>query len=136
MSTIPDESELRAMMGDETLSAMKRLMSYVESHYKSAFLWGSGGKKWKYECKVKVGSKTLCSFFPAAGFFGLMIIFGAAERTAFEAQRESFPEHIVNVYDNTKQYHDGRWLMFELRDDVGFDDYVRLINIKKKPVSA
>ena len=62
-----------------------------------------------------------------------MIIFGKNEREKFEASRESYSEQIQMIYDAAKTYHDGKWVMFQPVDTVLFDDFVRLLEIKRKP---
>lgn len=62
-----------------------------------------------------------------------MIIFGKEERKKFEAARESFSKEIQEVYDNATTYHDGKWMMFDLNDSSFFDDFVKLLAIKRKP---
>ena len=37
------------------------------------------------------------------------------------------------IYDETQTYHDGKWLMFEPTDTSLFDDFIRLLGIKRKP---
>lgn len=50
-----------------------------------------------------------------------MIIFGKAERDKFENSREEFSEYINSFYDNTKQYHDGKWLYIDrVVEKLGF----------------
>ena len=36
-------------------------------------------------------------------------------------------------YDEAKTYHDGKWVMFEPTDTSEFDDYMKLLVIKRKP---
>jgi len=40
---------------------------------------------------------------------------------------------VQKIYDETKTYHDGKWLMFEPTDTALFDDFVKLLGIKRKP---
>lgn len=35
-------------------------------------------------------------------------------------------------YDEAKIYHDGKWVMFEPTDIAEFDDYMKLLAIKRK----
>lgn len=38
-----------------------------------------------------------------------------------------------NVIKNAKIYRDGKWVMFESIDTAEFDDYIKLLAIKRKP---
>ena len=37
------------------------------------------------------------------------------------------------IYDEAKTYHDGKWIMFESADTSMFDDFMKLLGIKRKP---
>ena len=62
-----------------------------------------------------------------------MIIFGKDERTKFEESRENFSAEVQKIYDESKTYHDGKWVMFYPEDSSMFDDFMRLLAIKRKP---
>lgn len=62
-----------------------------------------------------------------------MIILGKEERLKFEEDRENYSEEVQRVYDETKTYHDGKWMMFEPIDTSLFGDFVSLLSIKRKP---
>ena len=62
-----------------------------------------------------------------------LIILGKDERLKFEADRDTFSQEVQRIYDETQTYHDGKWLMFEPMDTTLFDDFTRLLRIKRKP---
>jgi hypothetical protein len=62
-----------------------------------------------------------------------MIIFGKDERQKFEENRQSYSEPVRKIYDEAKTYRDGKWVMFEPVDTAMFDDFVKLLQIKRKP---
>ncbi len=62
-----------------------------------------------------------------------MVILGKGERLKFETDRENYAEDVKRVYDETQTYHDGKWMMFEPKDTSLFDDFIRLLRIKRKP---
>lgn len=64
---------------------------------------------------------------------GFMIIFGKEERAKVEEIRSSLSEAVCKKYDEAKTYHDGKWVMFEPTDTSEFDDYLKLLAIKRKP---
>ena len=96
-------------------------------------LWGSGGKAWTYEYKYRRGGKTLCALYARENCIGFMIILGKDERLKFVNDREHYSEKVQRIYDETQTYHDGKWLMFEPADTSLFDDFIRLLGIKRKP---
>ena len=64
---------------------------------------------------------------------GFMIVLGKDERLKFVNDREHYSEEVQRIYDETQTYHDGKWLMFEPTDTSLFDDFIRLLGIKRKP---
>ena len=62
-----------------------------------------------------------------------MISLGKGWVAKFEADRDNFSKEIQKIYDETQTYHDGKWLMFEPVDTTLFDDFIRLLRIKRKP---
>ncbi len=62
-----------------------------------------------------------------------MVILGKRERDKFEMQRKLFSKEVQTLYDEATTYHDGKWIMFELRDTGLFSDIERLLQIKRRP---
>ncbi len=62
-----------------------------------------------------------------------MIIFGKDERTKFEEIKDTLSDAVCRQYDGAKTYRDGKWVMFEPANTADFDDYMRLLAIKRKP---
>ncbi|CUO05130.1 Protein of uncharacterised function (DUF3788) [Hungatella hathewayi] len=62
-----------------------------------------------------------------------MIIFGKDERAKFEAIRGTLSDVVCRQYDEAKTYRDEKWVMFELTNTADFDDYMKLLAIKRKP---
>ena len=56
-----------------------------------------------------------------------MVILGKDERAEFEADRSEYSVSVQNVYDDSKTYHDGKWLMFEPVDTSLFGDFMELL---------
>ena len=62
-----------------------------------------------------------------------MIILGKDERAKFEQERGRYSKEVQRIYDEAQTYHDGKWMMFEPVDVTLFDDFTRLLNIKRRP---
>lgn len=87
----------------------------------------------KDEVKFRRGGKTLATLYLHEGFFTLLVIFGKAERDAFEAQRADFPAEFCAFYDAARTYHDGKWLFMDVRPGADVAMFMRLLHIKKRP---
>ena len=47
--------------------------------------------------------------------------------------RSTLSDAVCRKYDEAKIYHDGKWVMFEPMDTAEFDDYMKLLAVKRKP---
>lgn len=130
---IPTPEMLENLIGKELYNVWTSLCQLIEQKYNMEQLWNYGGKAWKYEYKYRRGGKTLCALYAKEQTIGFMVIFGKDERAKFESQREVFSNETLKVYDETTTFHDGKWLMFELKDTSLFSDMEQLLSIKRKP---
>ena len=130
---IPTPETLEALTGKELYDLWTSLHQPIEQKYNMEQMWNHGGKKWTYEYKYRRGGKTLCALYAKEQTIGFMVILGKDERTKFESMREMFSNAAQKIYDETTTFHDGKWLMFELKDTSLFNDIERLLSIKRKP---
>lgn len=121
------------LVGESLYDVWNKLCVLIDENYDMDRLWDKGGKAWKYEYKYRRGGKTLCALYARKNCVGFMIILGKDERLKFEADRESYSKEVQEIYDETKTYHDGKWIMFEPVDTSLFHDFIRLLRIKRKP---
>lgn len=133
LENIPSQSTITELLGQSLFEVWKELCSAIDEEYEMEQLWNTGGKNWNYEYKYRRGGKTLCSLYVKNNCFGFMIIFGKDERVKFEAIRDTLSDSVCKRYDEAKTYHDGKWVMFEPTDTAEFDDYIKLLAIKRKP---
>lgn len=130
---IPTPETLEALTGKELYDLWTSLHQLIEQKYNMEQMWNHGGKKWTYEYKYRRGGKTLCALYAKEQTIGFMVILGKDERTKFESMREMFSNAAQKIYDETTTFHDGKWLMFELKDTSLFNGIERLLSIKRKP---
>ncbi|MEC4272223.1 DUF3788 domain-containing protein [Adlercreutzia sp. R25] len=129
----PTDQELIALVGEPLFEVWATLCSAIDERYDMNRQWASGGKAWEYEYKYRRGGKTLCALYARKNCVGFMVIFGESERAKFEADRDTFSEEIQRAYDDARTYRDGKWVMFEPSDTSLFEDFMRLLAIKRKP---
>lgn len=133
INKIPDENDMIALIGQSLYDVWQKLCAAIDEKYDMDRIWNSGGKAWTYEYKYRRGGKTLCSLYARENRMGFMVILGKDERAKFEAARNNYSELVQKIYDETKTYHDGKWLMFEPIDTSLFGDFVQILAIKRKP---
>jgi len=130
---IPTEEEMRALVGKSLYDVWNELCACIDEKYDMDCSWNNGGKAWKYEYKYRRGGKTLCALYARENCVGFLIILGKDERLKFEKGREKYSKEVQRIYDEVKTYHDGKWMMFEPTDTSLFDDFIKLLSIKRKP---
>ena len=133
LEDIPSQSAMIELLGQSLFEVWQQLCSMIDEKYEMERLWNTGGKKWTYEYKYRKGGKTLCTLYAREKCIGFMIIFGKDERVKFEDIRDTLSTSICRQYDEAKIYRDGKWVMFEPIDTAEFDDYIKLLAIKRKP---
>lgn len=87
----------------------------------------------KDELKFRRGGKTILTIYIRENRFDFLVIFGKAEREQFESQRDRFPQKILDIYDNSQTYHDGKWMMIPVADLETLEAVKGLVLTKKKP---
>ncbi len=133
VDVIPDTEQLIALIGTSLYGIWNELCALIDKHYVMDCLWGKGGKAWTYKYKYRCGGKTLCSLYARNNCMGFMVVLGKDERSKFEADRENYSGEVQRIYDEAQTYHDGKWIMFVPVDTSLFDDFIKLLKIKRKP---
>ncbi len=133
LDVIPNTEQMVTLVGKSLYDIWDKLCALIDEKYDMDCLWNKGGKAWTYEYKYRRGGKTLCALYARKNCIGFMIILGKDERLKFEKDREHYGKEVQRIYDETQTYHDGKWMMFEPIDTSLFDDFIRLLSIKRKP---
>ena len=133
LETIPTHAEMTTLLGEELCNVWEELCKTIEKAYDMDQLWDKGYREWIYEYKYRRGGKTLCTLYVKEGTFGLQIIFGKDERAKVEAIRNELSEEVWQIYENAHTYHDGKWVMFYPTDTAMFEDFMKLLGLKRRP---
>ncbi len=133
LENTPSQSAMTELLGQSLFEVWQALCSAIDEKYDMEQLWNTGGKNWTYEYKYRRGGKTLCCLYAKENCVGFMIIFGKEERAKFETIRDTLMEDVCRKYDEAKTYHDGKWVMFQPTSTAEFDDFMKLLAIKRKP---
>lgn len=133
LENIPSAEQLSQLLGVQLYEIWQKLCDLIEKEYDTERLWNKGGKDWTYEYKYRRGGKTLCALYARENCLGFMVVLGKDERLKFENERNNFTKEVQSVYDGAQTFYDGKWVMFEPSDASLFDDFIRLLKIKRKP---
>ena len=133
LDKMPNMDDMTALIGQSLYDVWQKLCAAIDEKYDMDCIWNSGGKAWTYEYKYRRGGKTLCALYARENCVGFMVILVQDERVKFESVRNEYSESVQKVYDDSKTYHDGKWLMFEPVDTSLFGDFMQLLAIKRRP---
>ncbi|WP_346880345.1 MULTISPECIES: DUF3788 domain-containing protein [unclassified Clostridium] len=133
LEKVPTEEELNQLMEEDVFKTWCAINNFIKDNYDTDMLWDNGGKTGVFELKYRKSGKTFCALYPREKGMIVLIILGKNEREKFETSRKDFSEYINNFYDNTRQYHDGKWLYLDVINNTVIADIERLLFIKKKP---
>ena len=133
LENIPSAEQLSQLLGAQLYEIWQKLCDLIEKEYDTERLWNKGGKDWTYEYKYRRGGKTLCALYARENCLGFMVALGKDERLKFENERNNSTKEVQSVYDGAQTFYDGKWVMFEPSDASLFDDFIKLLKIKRKP---
>lgn len=136
-SVSPSIESVRDWIGQQAFGHWRALQDWIEASYPATFVpeWIYGGKKHGWSLRYKK-SRAFCTFLPEYGRFSVVIVLGRAERDKVEAQRARFSPRLVDLYDATPCYRDGKWLKVDLSTADGLRDVTELLALKRPRRSA
>lgn len=129
----PTQNTLEELIGLNKTNIWNKLVASIDNLYEVDKTWNKGFGDWIYEYKYRRGGKTLCTLYAKQDVAKILIILGKAEREKYELKREKFSEEMLDLYDETKTYHDGKWLWIPIDESLSLDDIITLLKIKRRP---
>lgn len=88
----------------------------------------SGAPGWNL--KYKKGGRALCTLYPAQGFFTCMVSVGSKEVMEAELLLGGCTEYVQTLYQATKPFNGGRWLMIGITSAEILEDVKMLISLR------
>jgi hypothetical protein len=83
--------------------------------------------------KFRRGGKSLTMLSLKENKVTALIVFGKAERAAFEQHPRAFSDTVQERYRQSKTFHDGKWMFIDVTDMAVAKDVLKLLEIKKRP---
>lgn len=86
-----------------------------------------------WNIKLRKAGKGLCVIYPKQGYFTVLVVIGAKEQNRFDNLYTTLSKRMKEIYNNTKEGNNQRWLMVDIRqkDDL-YDDILKLIKIRRE----
>jgi hypothetical protein len=123
----PDERAIRDWLGPEAFVHWDELRNWIDEFYPNVFSpdWIYGGKKRGWALRYKE-NRAFCSLFPAYRQLSVLVVLGRAEQEKFEERRYVWSPSLVKLYDDSRTYHDGKWLTIPI---LSVDDRIEVIDL-------
>lgn len=133
-SAPPDERMVRDWLGRDAFEHWAKLRSWIAESYPGVFApdWLHGGKNRGWSLRYTKG-KALCTFVPAYRLFSVLVVLGGAERERFEERRYFWSPRLLELYDETRTYRDGKWLTVAVSSADHRDEVIELVSMKRPP---
>ena len=90
-------------------------------------------KNYGWAVRYRKASRTMCYAFPECVSFSMLIVLGKDEAQRVDAQKELLNQTVRDVFDQTEQFHDGKWLWIRVTEPSDLASVQRLLGAKKKP---
>ncbi len=90
-------------------------------------------KDYGWSVRYRKGKKTLCYLFPERESFSVLIVLGSKEAEQIDSIKESLSNTVKRVFEETEQFHDGRWMWIRVKEVSDILSIKLLLAAKKKP---
>ncbi len=130
--TRPSESDIAQNIGERT-HLWTRIHEYVAASYDFEREKKFYAKKYGWMVRYRKSGRTLCSFFPEAGAFSVLIVLGAKEAAKVGAEKEALNTNVRSVFEQTEQLHDGKWMWIRILDESDIDSLKLVLAAKRRP---
>ncbi|MHA2351899.1 MAG: DUF3788 domain-containing protein [Candidatus Thorarchaeota archaeon] len=131
--TEPTKEQILEFIGPDAIKSWNELHEYLAENYDFQSELSYWGDNYGWTIRYRRSGKTLVAFYPEKDGFTVQVILGKKEVEKFQRMREELSTGVVQVFDETKQLHDGRWLWIKQPGTGTIEDIKRLIQLKRRP---
>ncbi|MBS1165734.1 MAG: hypothetical protein H6R00_1759 [Proteobacteria bacterium] len=131
-TAVPDETTIRNWVGAEAFAHWQALRDWIAASYPGVFTpdWLYGGRRHGWSLRYKT-SKAFCTLLPEYRAFSVVVVLGGAERTKVEERRDALSPRLMDLYDATETYRDGKWLKIDIASADAMKDVTDLLGLKR-----
>lgn len=129
---VPTEEEMREYIKNDLWQVF---CQHMKEKYgvTPKFEFSKCSLEYGWNIKFKKGSKSLCTVYPRENYFTILLVIGKKEKELFEHRCASFSKDIQQIYQETKEGNNQRWLMIDLEDqDKKYEDVKQIIEMRSK----
>ena len=89
------------------------------------------GPSYGWSFRYRKAGKPLCEIYPEHGSFTVQVVLGKKESEQALAAVELLGPNVRACLENTKAFHDGRWLFIQVQQPRDIEDIQRLVAFKR-----
>lgn len=127
----PGEAEIGSYIGSGLWTDLKE---YLQQTYRTAPLVEYSGcsmqKGWNI--KYRKSGKGLCTLYPMQGYFIALVVVGKKEMAEAELLMPLCSEYTQQVFQQTEDGFQGKWLMLDVKDAAVLQDVKNLVSLRAK----
>jgi AraC family transcriptional regulator len=109
------------------------LREHIETEYQCdpRLEFSKCSAQYGWNIKYKKAGRTLCTLYPLAGHFIVLIVIGQREQAEFERSIPSLSGYLQQLYRETPGGMGQKWLMIAVRDAQVLEDVKRCVAIRR-----
>lgn len=125
----PDLKQIRAFVANPLWD---KLFSYIEETFAlKCFIEYSGcGMAPGWNVKFRKSGRNLCTLYPTEGGFACLVIASDKDLLELELLLPTWSDYVRELFQNTKSFMGGRWLMVAVESDEILEDLKDLLRIR------
>ena len=121
----PNHDQILRFLEEESIKfAWDRLLKFIDQAYNFDRKILFGGHKYGWAVQYKKGKKTIVTLFPERKRFTILLIFGKSELDKINQIKKALSPFVIDKIENTKQYHDGKWVWLQYEKGASFLDSI------------
>ncbi|MDP4088860.1 MAG: DUF3788 domain-containing protein [Bacillota bacterium] len=135
----PTMKEIEDYIGGEAKELWQLLMQYMDTAYKSkpkmSYSACSGKPGWNI--KFQKSGQSFGTLYPEENAFSVFIVISYKLDRVMEDILPFLSTDMAEMYRKAGEYMKlGKWMMFQIKDQTGVDDYKKLMSVKMSSRNA
>lgn len=130
---IPDEKTVLDVIGKNSAELWGKLRDFLRENYDFEPELVYYGRKYGWCYRYRRKKKTLCVLYPETGAFTVLVTLGKKDVEEVEGKIDAFNPETQRIFNEARQYHDGKWIYKRALNEDDLADVISLIKAKKKP---
>ena len=129
----PTKKQMLELLGKKA-SLWSSLREYLASSYPQCIpVFTIEGKNADYTIRYRKSGKTLVTLHPADEALTILVVLGKKEVAKVEQFEDKLSKKIQELFRNTNQLHDGRWLWIRPSTKKDIESIKILLSVKRRP---